>query len=358
MSAAQDPFSVSQKLNGTNYAEWAMHMQSVLKKAKVWRIVTKQETEPVAYTVVNAKGEQTTVPPTRTEVNDFYNRRDQAAGIITAAVESGQHIHIQDISDDPADMWTKLQLVHNKQLPITRFNAQNSMLNITKDGEESYSDLMARVEQASELNKRLRPKEFTLEMLDDEMKSLTLIRALPKEDKSFVDGLMSAPSWSYQEVKEKLILYENFSKNRLEEVPVSANAAITSSSLPQKCTFCEKTNHRTEDCYAFQSAKTYYKSKRSNKQQNKNNGQKQANIAEEKAEFAGTASAFISDGTSPSGLLSSAAGADWVADSGATSHMTPHRVWFHDYKPYVVPIRLANGVIIRSEGVGTIIFKA
>ena len=102
-----------------------MHMQSVLKKAKVWRIVTKQETEPVAYTVVNAKGEQTTVPPTRTEVNDFYNRRDQAAGIITAAVESGQHIHIQDISDDPADMWTKLQLVHNKQLPITRFNAQN-----------------------------------------------------------------------------------------------------------------------------------------------------------------------------------------------------------------------------------------
>jgi hypothetical protein len=48
---------------------------------------------------------------------------------------------------------------------------------------------------------------------------------------------------------------------------------------------------------------------------------------------------------------------DWVADSGATSHMTPHRSWFHEYTPYIVQVRLANGVFIKSAGVGTIVFK-
>ncbi|KIM71204.1 hypothetical protein PILCRDRAFT_830502, partial [Piloderma croceum F 1598] len=33
---------------------------------------------------------------------------------------------------------------------------------------------------------------------------------------------------------------------------------------------------------------------------------------------------------------------DWNADTGATSHMTPHRHWLIDYKPYVVPIKLAD----------------
>ena len=37
--------------------------------------------------------------------------------------------------------------------------------------------------------------------------------------------------------------------------------------------------------------------------------------------------------------------------------MTPHRSWFHDYAPYIVPVRLANGVFIKSAGVGTIVFR-
>ncbi|KIJ53779.1 hypothetical protein M422DRAFT_95700, partial [Sphaerobolus stellatus SS14] len=37
--------------------------------------------------------------------------------------------------------------------------------------------------------------------------------------------------------------------------------------------------------------------------------------------------------------------------------MTPHREWFHQYQPYIVPVQLANGVTIKSAGVGTVIFK-
>ena len=46
----------------------------------------------------------------------------------------------------------------------------------------------------------------------------------------------------------------------------------------------------------------------------------------------------------------------WNADSGATSHMTPHRHWFKQYEPYIVPIKLADNTIVYSSGVGNIIF--
>ncbi|KZS97033.1 hypothetical protein SISNIDRAFT_398924, partial [Sistotremastrum niveocremeum HHB9708] len=37
--------------------------------------------------------------------------------------------------------------------------------------------------------------------------------------------------------------------------------------------------------------------------------------------------------------------------------MTPHRHWFHNYQPYVTPIRLADGSIVYSAGIGTVQFQ-
>jgi hypothetical protein len=82
----------------------------------------------------------------------------------------------------------------------------------------------------------------------------------------------------------------------------------------------------------------------------------QANQAEEKAEnveFAGNASAFIFDHSSPTSALFVKASPDWTADTGASSH---HH-WFLSYQPYKVPVCLANGQMIYSAGVGTIRFK-
>src|ERR1700753_1575871 len=47
----------------------------------------------------------------------------------------------------------------------------------------------------------------------------------------------------------------------------------------------------------------------------------------------------------------------WITDTGATSHMTPHRHWIRDFVPYVVPIRLANNQIVHSTGVGSVLFN-
>ena len=57
-----------------------------------------------------------------------------------------------------------------------------------------------------------------------------------------------------------------------------------------------------------------------------------------------------------SSLLSFDTSLDWNADTGATSHMTPHRHYLKDYKPHRVPIQLADNKVVYSAGIGTFVF--
>ena len=70
-------------------------------------------------------------------------------------------------------------------------------------------------------------------------------------------------------------------------------------------------------------------------------------------EFAGNASLRSFDSSDPLCPLQLDAHADWNADTGATSHMTPHRHWLRNYAPKRVAIKLADNNIVYSTGVGT-----
>jgi hypothetical protein len=47
----------------------------------------------------------------------------------------------------------------------------------------------------------------------------------------------------------------------------------------------------------------------------------------------------------------------WIADSGATSHMSTQRHWFKTLKPHIVPICVANNAIVYSKGIGSIVME-
>ena len=47
----------------------------------------------------------------------------------------------------------------------------------------------------------------------------------------------------------------------------------------------------------------------------------------------------------------------WCADTGATSHMTPHRAWFNKYTPHSVPVHVVDGTVVRSTGIGSVHFR-
>jgi len=62
-------------------------------------------------------------------------------------------------------------------------------------------------------------------------------------------------------------------------------------------------------------------------------------------EFAGHTLAMSSSSSSSIALSNR----NWLADTVATSHMTPHRHWVHNYIPLRIPIRLADNRVIYSN---------
>ncbi|PBK80906.1 hypothetical protein ARMGADRAFT_893905, partial [Armillaria gallica] len=48
---------------------------------------------------------------------------------------------------------------------------------------------------------------------------------------------------------------------------------------------------------------------------------------------------------------------NWNTDTGASRSMTPNCDWFKIYSPHIIPIRLANDMIIYSEGIGSVVIE-
>ena len=74
-------------------------------------------------------------------------------------------------------------------------------------------------------------------------------------------------------------------------------------------------------------------------------------------EFAGNACNRSYDPSNPSSPLQVDADFDWLPDTGATSHMTPHRHWLRNYKPIRIPVRLADHSIVYTAGIGSVVFQ-
>ncbi|EPQ49959.1 hypothetical protein GLOTRDRAFT_18848, partial [Gloeophyllum trabeum ATCC 11539] len=100
-------------------------------------------------------------------------RKGRAAGEIWLALEDGQKVHVKEVKTDPLKMWEKLREVHVQQKPGARFNAYDVLLGLRKDEGESLVSLMARADKAMQDIRSLRPKDFTIEQLDEELASMS-----------------------------------------------------------------------------------------------------------------------------------------------------------------------------------------
>ena len=117
----------------------------------------------------------------------------------------------------------------------------------------------------------------------------------------------------------------------------AALASVSSSSSPPStttCTFCSKPGHVELACELYRTAQSA--AREPTKRQCKKRGRKKTKakvaaspIDDMVKEFAGNSIITPSPGTN-SEL--------WNCETGATSHMTPHRHWFKTYTPYVTPI--------------------
>ncbi|HEY2090193.1 MAG TPA: hypothetical protein VGH54_29745, partial [Mycobacterium sp.] len=220
--------------------------------------------------------------------------------------------------------------------------------------DETASAFMARVRDAQNVLLAAMPaKDYSLATLVEELGVYTLLRGTPYT--ALATSLLAQDTLSIGKV-EDAIKNEELRVTGASQVAAASVAAhsrfpTSSAASPDlHCTFCGLSgSHVVENCFKFKEASQ----EAQNKTKAKKKGKGRANAAKEvdpqPTESAGAASTRSSpSNTSVSDF--------WNADTGATSHMTPRRDWFKDYRPSQVLIRVANHEIVRAAGIGSVEF--
>ena len=317
-------------LTDSNWGQWADNMEAYLSTKELWEYVDGTNPKPIPKDLTN---------PTAVEKKEFLDWNQKAAkacGEIWLAIEDSQKVHVKEVKSDPAEIWKRLEGVHLQKKPGTRFNAYDALFNIRKDENESLPTLMARADKAMQDIKALRPSGFTLDNLDKELLCMTLIRALPAEFNNFASSLLLLDSLDLDKLKSA---FQNEESQRLaRNVTSTSSLALQAMQTTKTCFFCGRPGHIEPDCNDKKKASADAKAKaKQGKFQGQGKGKRKQNAKEAMEdsnskieevnavhiEFAGNASA-LSTSNHPQ-RLQTRASTDWNTDTGATSHMTPHR---------------------------------
>jgi transposase InsO family protein len=337
MSSSDSTMAKIKPLSNNNYPEWSGEMKAWLMRNGLWKLVSGKELKPTR-TTDNAEA-----------VDKWELKAEKAAGEIYLLVESDQRVHFRGSDENPVEMWKLLENAHLSKKPGARFNAYDDLFSIRKQDDETLVVLGIRIEKAMQAIQNLRPKDFKIETLDEELQCMAMIRALPEEYRHLSSSLLLMPKLDKATILQAFRSEELNRQRQIESLnSAKAGGAKKWEKRPQKtsttkstCFYCKKEGHWVQDCL---------------KLKEKIQKIEAAEKTEEKVavtEFAGKASAV------PDNEVNSTSSNvfHWNTDTGATSSMTPHHNWIRNYTPYKVPIRLADHRIIYSEGVGTVRFR-
>ena len=291
-------------------------MKALLRSKGLWRLVDGKEIRP-------------STPAKEQDAWDI--KGDRAAGELMLNLMPDQRAHIRTQQDDPTAAWKAL------------------------------------VQQ-------LRPSTFTLKTSDDKLSCMAMMHALGDEYKHFTSSFALLTDLDMDKVKAAFQTEEINRRYRPDHSASSALSASTSTcrcNPSSPCAFCEKAGHCQCKCYALQRIKDNLKSSKcSGRRSNQANATSATPTtplttsttdttnmaAQDVVERAGNASLRSIDPSDPLSPLQLDADVDWNADTGATSHMTPHRHWLRNYTPKRVPITLADNTVVYSAGVGAVVF--
>ena len=328
-------------LTKNNYNEWAGNCRAALMTHGYWRLVSGKEVKP----------------STPDELLKWEIKSDKAAGLIYLAVGKELQVLARPFLEDPVAMWKALESQHVSKKPGSRFNAYNELFSISKRDDESLIDMATRIETAMQQIFDLRPATFTLKDLDSELQSMALIRALPEEYKHLSSNLLVQDQLNKDKILDVFLAQQlQDQHDKQQSVLRAALAQVKKKGGNQDgrpkgkpwgfCPKCGKKGHWSQDC--------------SNPVAKKGTSANKAKVEEvdsddddKVVETAGAVSSF-----SLNALASNYSDVvSWNTDTGATSHMTPHKHWIRDYTPHRVPVRLADNTVVHFEGIGNVLFS-
>ena len=98
--------------------------------------------------------------------------------------------------NNPIEMWSTLQKLHEQDNPAACFNAFDEFFNISKQEDETLQSLVSRVEHALHKIRSTRKDTLTLSQFEEELACIALIRALSEEYSFFRSALLLLADFS------------------------------------------------------------------------------------------------------------------------------------------------------------------
>jgi hypothetical protein len=360
-------------LEEANYPIWRPAMEVRLRQFGVFRIVTGETQEPSPPGLIpptqDAQGHDELLPQAALILNKqlsaYREREEKAAGDILAHLSRSQQTHVKDKGSDAKGIWDALKLVHVQQVPGMRFSAYNELFSITKGANETLPAVALRVEDALARVKELRPavvrlatgtRDYGIDDLDNKLALMAMLRALPREEYGdFTSSLIRQKDLTRGDVEAAFqVKQTERDAHRGPLLSPSGDAALRANTAgpPRqnkpgvKCGFCTGEGHDEDACFkkdrACKDAQKAVEERRANCDSGKKG---RAN----RAATPSSSSPAPSEGTKVTELAASASvrlagspdthtDAHWIADTGATSHMSPRRSWFTKLEPLAIPI--------------------
>jgi hypothetical protein len=220
----------------------------------------------------------------------------------------------------------------------------------------ALEDFDDRVTNAMQKVKDIRPPAYTLDDLDQELEVMVMLRGLDENYRDWTENLM------LQDLNVKTVAeaFKMCTTNMRQHAqagtsgsgPSQTTMAVTTPPpapppppIVKRYDFCGKNGHLQPQCYAYiASMKAYHSDNSKPKEQQ----------ASHVSEFVGTAAVHL---LPPSHLhYQHQLTAQLVADTGASSTMTPYCSWFLTYQPCQVPIRMPHNKVIYAVGIGSVGF--
>ena len=379
MSSSKDPASISaiSPLTSANYRLWADDMKSWLQLNGLWRLVSGQEKKPAAKPEIKDSRDQVVskaVALDEDKLERWEIKAERAAGALKTCMSHDVKVLIRDCEDDPILIWDTLKSSFIQQRTAPHFNAYHALLSVEKSESEALDSLINRVNEQIRVIKSLSPSSFTLDDLYDELAVMAIIRALPHSFDDVVRTISVLDKFDKQSVVQSLCNMDHTRANLSSTTsafaassaaprqfqnasplqasssssPSSQNSQNRASNRP-KCDFCSRLGHIEARCFLKDKLMRQIPSLSSSSAAPASIISQSTPDAPQSASIA-SASALLST-ASPDAHISS-----WNADTGASAHMTFNRHWIHHMTPHRIPIRLADGSVVYSEGIGNVQF--
>jgi hypothetical protein len=363
-------------LDGNNWFTFRPAMTARFQQCGLWRVVTGNILLPPIPVYFVTTGNPV-VPLTAQEVlanstlennfdrknNSWFDKDKKGCGDLLAHVLVTQRVHIKGESTTYA-MWQVLIKVHVQQVPGMCFNAYNNMFSIAKAPGKDLTSVATRVEQSLACIQQL-----CLNTVTDSSGASIAYGVQHLDNNLALMALFQVEQTEHNASRGPLYTPDGDTALRTQDTRHGNRPAPSGTpTTPGKgCAFCKALNHEEASCWAKECAADVARA-RTKELQEERSKNKKAGCASRAA----TAAAGTSTGTATkptvtksaarasvrlAGTHNTHADAHWIADSGATSHMSTQRRWFKTFEPHVVPIRVANDAIVYSEGIGLIVME-